>query len=360
MNQNDQYHFVSIDSEGYPHFSGIRVSDPNIGREILEHIRLDPTHSLTWVTSVKQQSFVVEAFDFPYVIQHVEQDGISPEGDALWKGTLPYQISVSFKINSLTIDEWDRLCGVTYPNNIPFVLSRKAQAQLMSILEHYSDNQITVNSQIYRIPNYFAESEQVPVHLETFWTEKYRSHIPPGWELNRAHQSLPHILPQLKLPRSKVLILGCGSGNDAAFWASQGHLVTAVDFSPAAIELGQEKWKHLDNIRWICSDVFQPKVPIDDQSYDIIFEHTFFCAITPKKRNQLVTIWQKKLREKGWLCAILFCHYWKNSPPFGGSEYEYQQRLEPYFQFIYWQRLRPPLAEPGRLGIELFLFAQKK
>jgi 2-polyprenyl-3-methyl-5-hydroxy-6-metoxy-1,4-benzoquinol methylase len=48
------------------------------------------------------------------------------------------------------------------------------------------------------------------------------------------------------MPRCRVLVLGCGEGHDAAFFAQNGHIVTGVDISPEAITRAQIDTLHME------------------------------------------------------------------------------------------------------------------
>src|SRR5690606_14686512 len=79
------------------------------------------------------------------------------------------------------------------------------------------------------------------------WDQAY-SEGRTGWDLGEAHPSLPSISAQLKLNRCRVLVLGCGAGHDAAYFAKQGHFVTAVDWSDEALKRAQELYGKISNL----------------------------------------------------------------------------------------------------------------
>ncbi len=69
-----------------------------------------------------------------------------------------------------------------------------------------------------------------------------------------------------------VLELGCGSGNDAIWFAKKGFNVTAVDVSSAMIDIAKEKSKGLSNIKYIVDDVHQFST---EERFDIIYDRGF-------------------------------------------------------------------------------------
>lgn len=335
--------FISIDEEGFPLFGELRVQDPVVGAKILNTIRYAENNA--FMTSLEDQDYLVEAFDEPLVAQQVLK---LPAG---WRILLPYHIEKPFDPKTLTVDEWDRFHGLTL-EGIPFVLSRKAQAEFFNLVDEYSDESVTIDGEEIEVPPWLQAKPDV--RSEKFWTNIYQTED-PKWELNQPAPALADMIPRLKLPKSRVLVLGCGSGNDAALFAEQGHVVTAVDISPEAIERGKKKYAHLTNITWIEADIFKLGRE-HTQSYDIVFEHTCYCAIDPSKRNDLIKMWKQFLIPQGHLLGVFFAMERKLGPPFGGTEWELRERLKKSFQFIFWGRWHQSVSQ--RDGKEFLVYAQ--
>lgn len=337
--------FLAIDEEGYPLLGELRVQDAEVGAEILKNIRFAENNAFE--TSMAEDRALVEAFDEPYVAAQVFRS------QNQWQIQLPYDVRFSFDLKSLSLDEWDRFHGIA-SNGIPFVLSRKAQAEFFNLVDEYDDDSITVDHEQIEIPSWFPEKTEV--RQEKFWTNIYQTEE-PKWELNKPAPAFEDILPRIKLQRSRILVLGCGSGNDAAFFARHGHTVTAVDISAEALDRAKEKYKDLSNITWIQSDIF--KLGRDHEaSYDLIVEHTCYCAIDPSQRNALVMLWKRLLAEGGQLLGVFFAMERRDAPPFGGTEWELRERLKKHFQFIFWGRWHQSIDR--RNGKELLVFATKR
>lgn len=338
--------FIQIDEEGYPLFGETRVSDEAIGREILSNLSISDTHRLT--TTVDDEVVIVEAFDAPLIAQQVEVR------DGQWILQGPYYFLTSFKLESLSLDEWDRFHGLT-DKGMPFVFSRKAQAQFFNLLEDYTDDSISFEGQTFEIPPSFKNTTHV--NQESWWSDIYRQPGNPGWNLNEPAEALKDMLPRLKLPKSRILVLGCGEGHDAALFAEFGHKVTAIDMSPEAIRRGKEKYGHFSNLEFIEADFFKLG-PEFNKAFDIVFEHTCYCAINPLRRNELVQVWSKCLAEKGFLMGVFFAMYKQDGPPFGASEWELRERTKKLYQYLFWGRWRQ--STPKAIGKELFVYAQRR
>ncbi len=335
--------FIQIDEEGYWIFQGLRVEDQPLGQKMLQNLRMVRGRCLT---EIEGEWAVVETFDAPFVARQVERRGEE------WWIQLPYQTEFQFSISSLSLDEWDRFHGMTN-TEIPFVFSRPAQFQFFDLLDSFDDETIEVSGQKYEIPNWLIDKPEID--NVDFWTNIYQTET-PLWELEAATPILKSVLPQLKIPRSKILCLGAGTGNDAAFLAQQGHLVTSIDFSPEAIERAKNKYKDIPNLNFEIGDIFKPKPEWKNQ-FDIIFEHTAYCAVRPKRRNEMVKIWSQLLKEQGHLLGVFFVMEKREGPPYGGSEWEVRERLKKSFKPLYWTRSRQSIER--RIGLELIVYAQK-
>ncbi|MBX7231198.1 MAG: methyltransferase domain-containing protein [Bdellovibrionales bacterium] len=353
--------FLTIDANGL-WFEG---SDPIKNDEyvalLLGNLRQDRYHG--YVTQDQERSFIVEAFDYPLVAQ-----SISVENGNLTVH-LPYGLSKSITLKQVYLDDWDRFVIMTsfsaeksltistslnsdpLIDQLPLVLSRAAQTQLFDILDQFDDESVTFHGIKYPVENwYYGDSLVETPH---FWTSIYQNEK-PGWDLGRETAILNDILPQLKLPKSRILVVGCGGGHDAAYLAQKGHIVTGIDFSEEAIARSRTQYGQIKNLQFKVQDIFS--MPKEYWGYfDLIYEHTCYCAVNPSRRNELVRIWHKLLSESGHFLGILFAWDKRQGPPWGGSEWEVRQRLDKYFKFIYWTRWRRSI--PERQGKELVVYA---
>lgn len=344
MSLSDQ--FLAIDEEGFPLSGELRIKDEALGVQILSSLAY--AENGAFVCTIQDRQVLVEAFDEPYVARNIQLVGLG-QIEIL----LPYQIKKVAKLSTLTVDEWDRFHGLTL-EKIPFVLSKSAQSELFQKASDYDDESFTIDGTRYETSPWLSAHKDV--QDSAFWSNIYRTES-PGWEMNRPAPALEEMLPRIKLPKSRVLVLGCGSGNDAAFFASHGHVVTAVDFSEEAISRAKEKYGHLKDLEFIQKDVF--KIGHEwNESFDLVFEHTCYCAIDPAKRNDLIRLWKRLLVPGGQLMGVFFAMERRSAPPFGGTEWELRERLRKSFQFLFWSRWKK--STDRRAGKELFVLAVKR
>lgn len=342
---NEKY--IQLNEDGFFSFGENAVDDPNTGKDLLNSLTLNEHGAYT--TTVEDHDVFVEVYDEPFVVQQIhKQPGL------IWQAQAPYGFTTEFSLESLTLDEWDRFHGVDI-RGVPFVFNRSAQSDFFDLVDEFDDDSITVENKKINLPDWLQNISDV--ENENFWSNIYKRDGIPGWELEKPNPALVDALHQIKLNKSRILVLGCGSGNDAAHFAQLGHMVTAVDFSPSAIEKAQEKYAQIKNLTFVQKDIFQLDDNFHDK-FDVIYEHTCYCAINPKMRTQLMDVWRKCLVEGGHVLGTFFVHNKFTGPPFGGSEWEIRQRLKKNFIFLYWTRWKK--SEGFRKGIELLVYAQKK
>lgn len=336
--------FIAIDEEGLPRLGEIRVTDADFGREILQNLHRNDNGSFK--STAYGTTYFIEAFDDPLVVQTLERK------DDRFTLNFPYGWQAELNPESLVLDEWDRFHGRT-ASDIPFVFSRKAQALFFDALDEFDDESITVGGRRHVLPTWLPESSQEDPGV---WEQRYQSRD-TAWDLAAPAPALADMLPRMKWPKSRVLVLGCGRGHDAAFFASQGHLVTGVDLSETALKEAREIHGERPHLRWLQADALNLPKELEGK-FDVVFEHTCYCAIPPERRGDLVRSWLKALTPKGHLMGVFFVNDRRDGPPFGGSEWEVRERLRKHFDFRFWGRWKN--SPPRRHGTELFVFAERK
>lgn len=334
---------IGIDEEGYFLLdNGVRLQEKDLGQELLRNLTIKDNLSIE--TRWDNEAILVEAFDKPLVATNLHTNPTQLILD------FPYDFSAGFSLETLCRDDWGRLHGLT-DNKIPFVLSRAAQATFLQIVDVRAPNHFLFQGKTYALaPFYITDAA---VSEESFWTGRYLEENLPPWDLAGPHPALEPILPQLKLLKSRIINFGCGRGHDAHFLAQKGHIVTGVDVSPTAIDKAQQLYQKPTNLHFLQEDVFQ-----SSHKADVIFEHTLFCAIPPEKRKDLIRVWKNTLEDTGYLLGIFFVMAKRSGPPYGASEWELRELLEPHFRLMYWKRW--PHSPPSRQGNELVVFAQKR
>lgn len=343
-----KFGFITIDEHGdiFLDPDAPALTDPLQIEEVHYSLRLTDDFSL--VTEFQDEEHLVESFDHPlHIISLCFKDK---------KIFLRTKQNTLFEADNSkwSVDEWDRFNGLT-TSKAPFVLTDNAQEQLFDLSDCFDDESIVADGEYVATPPYFIDT--LDIEKSNFWSEIYQSPENPGWNLNDSAEAFKDMLPRLKLPKSRILVLGCGEGHDAALFAKAGHVVTAVDFSKEAIERGRKKYSDLENLSFYESNIFH--LPTEwNHSFDVVVEHTCYCAIPPEQRNELVRLYRRMLHEEGQLLAVFYTMEKRSGPPFGATEWEIRKRTQEHFQYLFWGRLRNSI--PRRMGKELFVLAKKR
>jgi thiopurine S-methyltransferase len=152
--------------------------------------------------------------------------------------------------------------------------------------------------------------EQRPEHPD-FWCKRFGEGVTP-WDAGKVPDAFADFIARQPAPL-ETLIPGCGSAWEAAHLATIGWPVTALDFSPVAIETAR---KILGNasVDLLCADffTFAPTRPVA-----LIYERAFLCAL-PRK---LWADWGRRVAELlptgGLLAGFFFLCDQPKGPPFG-------------------------------------------
>ena len=150
------------------------------------------------------------------------------------------------------------------------------------------------------------------------WDARYRDGETP-WEKGMAHPALPFFVsshPGIFEKKPRVFHPGCGFGHDAAILVSHCEELTALDLAAAPLEAAKDLYP-TENIRWEVGDLFAWDEP---EKYDLVWEHTCFCAIPLEFRTKYVKAVHRLLKPGGHLAGIFFLnpdHALEEGPPFG-------------------------------------------
>jgi len=182
---------------------------------------------------------------------------------------------------------------------------------------------------------------------ETEWETRYLAKDTP-WEKGEASPGLIDFLAtHAELPRGTVAVPGCGMGHDVRAWAKAGFSASGFDLAPTAVRLGREKTEAAG-----LNAVFEQRDFLAEDPaapFDWLFEHTLFCAIDPKRRDDYVQAAIRWLKPAGQFLAVFYMIPDTDGPPFGTNRDEIMSRFSPHFELLEsWV----PRSYPNRTGLE--------
>ena len=189
---------------------------------------------------------------------------------------------------------------------------------------------------------------------KSFWESRWQDKN-TGWDIGYANPAICNFMDQYPNKDAAILIAGCGNAYEAEFLLKCGFTnITLIDIAETAVKNLQEKFKGEKSIRILCEDYFE-----HDDTYDVLIEQTFFCAINPSQRAEYAKKAHSLLNENGILTGVLFNReFEKAGPPFGGSREEYVEYFQPYFDFDIFETCTNSIS--ARQGSELFIKLVKK
>jgi SAM-dependent methyltransferase len=116
--------------------------------------------------------------------------------------------------------------------------------------------------------------------------EHYKNGYAP-WDIRKPDQNLIRTIMNEKISPCKTLDMGCGTGNNAIWLASQGFRVTGCDVSDLAIA---EATKRAASASVVCH--FQVgdflKEEIHDRPFELVFDRGFFHTFDERENRAFI------------------------------------------------------------------------
>jgi|GEM_PF-438146 len=144
-----------------------------------------------------------------------------------------------------------------------------------------------------------------------FWDHIYRDEA-GGWELGRATPPLAGYFATASPRGLHALVVGCGRGHEARMLAGLGARVTAIDIAPTAIATA--KASSPPGIDYRVQDLFT--MPRGPDRFDLVVEHTCYCAIEVARRDEYVDAVADLLVPGGQWVGLFYAHGRPGGPPF--------------------------------------------
>jgi SAM-dependent methyltransferase len=155
-----------------------------------------------------------------------------------------------------------------------------------------------------------------------FWEHLYRDEE-ASWELGRAAPPLAMYFAGHRPEGARVLVVGCGRGHEARMLAERGASVVAIDISTRAIAAARAATPDGASVEFRVHDLFVPLA----ERFDLVVEHTCFCAIDPERRDEYVDRTADALVPGGRLVGLFYVHEKPGGPPHTTDEKELRARF---------------------------------
>jgi thiopurine S-methyltransferase len=187
-----------------------------------------------------------------------------------------------------------------------------------------------------------------------FWNNRYLNNE-TSWDIGIVSTPLKDYFDQLSDKNIKILIPGCGTSHEAEYLHLNGFKnVFVADYALKALSDFSNRVSDFPRMNLLNTDFFK----IED-SFDLIIEQTFFCAIDREKRKEYAKKMSELLNQNGKLVGLLFDdQLYEEHPPYGGNKKEYASYFDPYFKFKVFDLAYNSIKE--RSGRELFMILERK
>ena len=153
-----------------------------------------------------------------------------------------------------------------------------------------------------------------------------------GWDLGEVAPPFVSLLESNTITPGKTLVPGCGRGHEVIFLAENGFDVTGVDYSKGAVN-------HLNSViqeRQLSSQIlyldFFTLDSTHDGLYDLLIEHTFFCAISPIQRPLNVSTVTRALKKNGMIAGLFYHTEQEGGPPFNTTRHDIIKHFSDSFE----------------------------
>ena len=186
-----------------------------------------------------------------------------------------------------------------------------------------------------------------------YWNKRYEENKTP-WDAGAITTPIKEYIDQLTNKDLKILVPGVGNGYELEYLYENGFKnVFGLDISEEPLKNFVKKNPTFPKDQLILENFFE-----HNQTYDLILEQTFFCAIDPNLRMLYAEKAYELLNNNGVLAGVLFSFpLTQQTPPFGGSEEEYKALFEKQFNIrtleVCYNSIKP------RKNNELFIIIKK-
>ena len=163
-----------------------------------------------------------------------------------------------------------------------------------------------------------------------FWSVRYEAGVTP-WDFHGVPAALRAFL-QRSTGGGRVLIPGCGTGYEVQAFHDAGFDVTAMDFSPVALERARHHLGPLgDRVR--LDDFFADRSLTGP--FDLIYERTFLCSMPPARWPVYAQRMTQLLPPRGRLIGLFFHGDEPDGPPFPITPAHSDELFRPAFRLTH-------------------------
>lgn len=187
-----------------------------------------------------------------------------------------------------------------------------------------------------------------------YWENRYQNNEAP-WDTGSVTPPLKAYIDQIKDKNLKILIPGAGNAHELDYLFAQGFRnIYIIDLAPTPLQNIKQRNPDFPDSQLLQGDFFE----LND-TFDLVLEQTFFCALSPELRPKYAAKMYEILKPGGKIAGLLFDFpLTEVGPPFGGNETEYRGLFSDTFRLKTLESAYNSIKP--RQDRELFFIFEKK
>jgi SAM-dependent methyltransferase len=184
------------------------------------------------------------------------------------------------------------------------------------------------------------------------WDLPYQIKGQAIWDTGRPSSELKRMVESGRIKPCRAVEIGCGTGSDAIYLASQGFDVTAIDIAPTALNLAARKANQADvNVDWLLADILHPP---ELEPFEFVYDRGCYHEVRQHHARQYVAA-LARLSRQGSKILILAGNanrdtYWRFAGPPRVREADIRSDFGPPFAILQLREFRFDAAPPQKQG----------
>jgi SAM-dependent methyltransferase len=185
------------------------------------------------------------------------------------------------------------------------------------------------------------------------WDLPYQIEGQAVWDTGHASSELKRMVNSGQIKPCRVLELGCGTGSDAIYLASQGFDVTAIDISPTALDIAEKKAAKAGvKVNWLLADILHP--PQFLKPFDFVYDRGCYHEVRQHHAKEYVAALESLTRANSKILILAGNAnkdtYWRFEGPPRVREQHIRNDFTPTFRLAHLREFRFDPAPPAREG----------
>jgi cyclopropane fatty-acyl-phospholipid synthase-like methyltransferase len=168
-----------------------------------------------------------------------------------------------------------------------------------------------------------------------FWDNKYRTS--PEWDIGYPQPEFEELMKRSEMKPGRLLDIGCGTGENAIYFAKKGFSVFGIDVVRRAINSAILKANDQNvNVKFLVKNILDKQLKFEMGKFDNIIDSGLFHAMTDQERPIFANQIWNLLRIKGTYFMLCFSD---KEPPGDGprriTKLEIKQTFSPLLKINY-------------------------